>query len=256
MKERAVLLTVTMALAPMVARADTNPQQPDEKPDPAVVELLNKPTAKLKTGIDKGTPIKDALDYIFRLHAPDRMPGVYRLAHGDFIRAGIPGVEEVPCKLAPMPEIPLGQILQLLLDGSFKPEVTYAIRGKTVVIFPGKAPAPKDLSATEPGKALALFLGQPTDAGKAGIAKDTTFEEAIETLCHNLHPEPGRSLKYVVRWRTFPAENKVWLKPVELAPVEGKPAAEVLKLLLDQVGATYVNRGDYLLITAKAAPAK
>lgn len=84
--------------------------------------VLAEPTDKLKTGIDKGTPLKDALDFICRIHLVRPNETIrYRIDHQAFADAGEPNIEEKQVELPPMPMVPLAVILNELL-GRMEPE--------------------------------------------------------------------------------------------------------------------------------------
>jgi hypothetical protein len=102
-----------------------------------VRRLLAQPTDKLRTGVDKGTPLKDALDFICRIH--EVLPGQslkYRIDHKAFADAGEPNIEEKQMELPPMPKVPLAVILDDLLSRLDPPEVrgTFRIVGDYIEI--------------------------------------------------------------------------------------------------------------------------
>ncbi len=99
--------------------------------------FLAEPTDKLKTGVDKGTPLKDALDYICQVH--EVRPGVslkYSIDHKAFANAGEPNIEEKQVNLPPMPKVPLSVILDRLLDSFDPPEArgTFRVMGGYIEI--------------------------------------------------------------------------------------------------------------------------
>jgi hypothetical protein len=85
--------------------------------------VLAEPTDKLKTGIDKGTPLKDALDFIFRTHTVRPGEAIpYRIETRAFADAGEPNIYEKQVELPPMPAVPLSVILNDLLSRIDPPE--------------------------------------------------------------------------------------------------------------------------------------
>src|SRR5262249_14616006 len=76
------------------AKKDPNaPKQPFSAKE--LRRVLAEPTDKLKTGIDKGTPLKDALDYIFKIHTVRPGEAIpYRIDYRAFADRGEPNIEE------------------------------------------------------------------------------------------------------------------------------------------------------------------
>jgi hypothetical protein len=98
-------------------------------PTAEIRRLLSQPTDKLKTGVDKGTPLKDALDFICRIH--EVRPGQtlkYRFDYRAFADAGEPNIEEKQIDLPPMPRAPLSVILDDLLSRIDPPEARGTFR--------------------------------------------------------------------------------------------------------------------------------
>jgi hypothetical protein len=98
------------------AKKDPNaPKQPCSAKE--LRHVLAEPTDKLKTGIDRGTPMRDALDFIFRNHfVRPGEPVKYRLDSKAFADAGEPNIDEKPAELPPMPQVPLAVILDEMLS--------------------------------------------------------------------------------------------------------------------------------------------
>src|SRR5262249_1017459 len=101
---------------------------------------------------------------------------------------------------------------------------------------------PQDESRTSP---LAKKLAQTVSLPK-GIA-----EADLWTVLRN-HIHDGFDLNVVIDpniW--YFVDTEVQEKPVKLPPVEKAKLSEVLHQILDQVNATYVVKGEYVLVVAK-----
>jgi hypothetical protein len=93
--------------------------------------LLSQPTDKLKGGIDPGTPLNDALDFIRRTHGI-----TIRIDNVAFKQEGQENVEESQVQLPPSRGIRLGTILQSLLSRLEPVSATYLVQGNHVTIVP------------------------------------------------------------------------------------------------------------------------
>jgi hypothetical protein len=113
---------------------DESTESPDAK---ELAKLLSEPTDKLNRGLDRGTPLIDALQFIARIHpmrSGQEVPFVF--ANRGFVARGESAIVEHQIELGPTPKAPLGQILHTILDQA---SATYLIQKEGfLVIVPVK----------------------------------------------------------------------------------------------------------------------
>jgi hypothetical protein len=152
-------------------------------------QLLATPTDKLKTGIDKGTPLKDALDFICRSHPrPDGLPLTYRFDYAAFAMAGAPDIEEKPIELPPMMRLPLGTILDDVLARIDPIEAmgTYLVVNGRLEIVPRPKPETlfaRRVSAEFTKRPLQTVVQELTDQTGVVVLLDPTIKaQALEAV--------------------------------------------------------------------------
>jgi hypothetical protein len=113
---------------------DERNDSPDAK---ELAKLLSEPTEKLKVGIDRGTSLMDALQFIARIHQIRPGQGMTLvIANRGFVARGESAIVEHQIELGPTPKAPLGQILHTILDQA---SATYLIQKEGfLVIVPVK----------------------------------------------------------------------------------------------------------------------
>jgi hypothetical protein len=204
-------------------------------------QLLKSPTDKLRLGIDPRTPLKDALAKVGKLHEIK-----IDVDTAAFAKEGLRDIEELPCELFPLKAIPLGVLLQFLLD-SLDADAVYEVRKDRLVIVPGKPKPPVDERDTDIAKKLAERLAAPTDKLRPGIDPGTTLITALEAI-GKLH-----GVQIIVHKRSFRGKGNVEERVVGLSPVIRTPLRKILQDVLDEAGMTYViQNGGYVLVVPKA----
>jgi hypothetical protein len=145
----AAALAAAVILAALPARAQNPLPHQDErlaKLDPLkaraeliqrhheLVRILNTPTDKLNRGIDPGTPLRDALDAIAKLHNVNIL-----IDHAAFAReVSDVAVDDHFVQLPPLRDVPLGMILDQLLAQMNPPGVYLVREGSIIVTTPAR----------------------------------------------------------------------------------------------------------------------
>ena len=115
----------------------------------------------------------------------------------------------------------------------------FVVKGEKVVLSPGKRSRPVDLSKTSP---VAKLLNVQTDRFKKGLP-DVRLRDAVDFM------REGLKLPIVVDLGSFRAAGKDTNDlQTRLAATPMTTAGEALKQILKPLSATYVVRGDHILI--------
>jgi hypothetical protein len=191
----------------------------------------------LERGIDKDTPLEDALAFL-----RDRSGLPIRIDEAAFAQAGRPGMSTKPVRSRALHGVTRHGALHIVLtqvdaDLRVGPDAVWIIpqarpRGLADCLRPGRLFVHKRL-----GRGLTLELG---------IGKDTPLLDAVEFLSDR------SGIDFLVDLRAFQRagmkEEDVCNHPVQLPPQKGASVGTVLQRLLDQIGATYVLRDRVVLI--------
>jgi hypothetical protein len=231
-------------------------------PQLSVQKRLEQLTSLSGALVREPVQLGDALDYLSQFYDMK-----IELDKADFIAKGL-GQEadwypRAPARLPPLRGVKLGTALQLILDqldtrmridgniqlGLPHPQLGYTIRGDRVAIIavPPRRTPPQDESRTSPlAKKLSQTVSLPNGLAEADLW--TVLSDHIhERYDLNVVIDP-----YI--WNFVDAD--VQDKPVKLPPVEKAKLSEVLHQILDQVNATYVVKGEYVLVVAKGKAGK
>jgi hypothetical protein len=192
-------------------------------------QRLDKPVT-LDKGIDRKTPLKDALEFL-----SDRYDIAIRIDSAAFKeRLKLDDVGNAPVHLPRISGVRLGLVLTLLakqVNGS------YDIKRDYIEIMPfQKGVTPKKSSETwqKASKRVAELLDKPIDV--EGIGLKTPLKDALEFLADRY------DVAIVLDYSAFKQGKKeVMIEDVPVTqPVQKRvKLGEVLKMLLKQVGASY-----------------
>ncbi len=233
----------------LTAHVTDLPADKAQDPTEELRKKLEAPSDKLKTGIDKGTPLADAIEFFGRIHHL-----TIKIDVAAFQRKGIKNVEQAQLEVPPLPRIPTGRLLQFMLDG-MEPDATFIIKRDHVLIVPGKPKPPRDESKDSPAaRELTKVLSEPTDRFKNGIDAGTPFKDALDFLCR-AHGPVGFVI-YVIDHRAFKERGApdIVEKQVKFPPTAKAPFNQILEQLLAQVEAEYLVQADGYFLVVPAKP--